>query len=166
MLSGPLVRSSYRAGRLYQQAMDARVALTSSRARCRQLAYPVPMATKSRRRQAAETDPRREEGRPRAGKRAVPRDVADAGPGVQHDPQGGRRFLPLFIIAVVVSAAVVYVVVCCSRSMLDRRSRSRCAWRSRPACSIFNRRAQKMTFAQADGTPGRGGLGAAEPAAR
>jgi F0F1-type ATP synthase assembly protein I len=64
------------------------------------------------------------------------------------------KFLPVFIIAVVVGAAVGYSVVLLLTGSI---------WIGIPfglliafgaGLFVFNRRAQKMTFAQADGTPG------------
>jgi len=65
-----------------------------------------------------------------------------------------RRFLPYFVIGVVLAIAIVYVVV-----LLFTRS----IWIPIPVALlvafavgmfIFNQRAQRMTFAKADGTPG------------
>jgi hypothetical protein len=117
-------------------------------------AYPVAMATK----RAAAKPPkpsRAEKKLARAAKRAQFFETwRSMGQAFNMTRKDDRRFLPYFIIGVVVTAAIVYVA-----ALLISGS----VWIGIPIALVaalavgmfvFTQRAKKMTFSKADGTPG------------
>ena len=100
-MSGPLVRSSYRAGRLYQQAIAARGLDELS-----WVAWPPPAGSKPAKPTRAEKKAAR--GAKRAQRRETFRNVKQA---FSLTRKQDSRFLPYMIMAAVAAAAVVYVVI-------------------------------------------------------
>ena len=146
-MSGPLVRSSYRAGRLYQQAVARR-------------GRPIAVIRgilHSMAKDRATTPRGKADRKAKAAKTKAPRGerIRQLRPGLQDDVRSGIGSSPLWMALAFVGAAAV--------DLPDQRpGRDRAVHRHpdrrdlRPARGrvVFGRRAQKAAFNQAEGQPG------------
>ena len=155
VMSGPLVRSSYRAGRLYRQAMEARAtAVPPPDPLDSQKARPHPPCPRTARR------PGQDEPAP-----AVRRHLQDG----QAEPTAARP-----VAARLVPGRRGRRLRRCSGCF--RRQRARSSWSSPSSAAlllgllaavvVFGRRAQKSAYGQMEGQPGAAGQRAPDAAPR
>ena len=173
-MSGPLVRSSYRAGRLYQQAIAARADLTASARRQRRTACSAAASilvhgqVRVHARQAREAHPRGEEG----GARAEAESRRETWRNLEQAFTLTRKQRPE-VPAVSRSCSASSPQPCCTSSSSCSPARrilpipfAVLAFVARRRCSSFSRRAQRLDVHPGRGPARRRRLDAAAAAAR
>ncbi len=152
MLAGPLVRSSYRAGRLYQQASARRQQTRTAHVALSRAS--VSLATMAKSRNAEANKAARAEAKA-ARKAAAKERRSSALAGVQHSAQEDKRLLPYMIGAFVLIVGVsVAVGVWAGGFTMITMIPLGVVLGVLVAFIIFGRRAQRSVYSKAEGQTG------------